>query len=124
MSRIIPSINFTIDSTQINNNQSNKSSSAIMIIIKPFIASENYQKDISLDKKRKNSSSSFLKSPIKRISTCLSDQTVNKHRLSTFKDITRSIPIPTNFNENKSSNILNSRTLLDIYRNKKNKIKY
>jgi len=96
---IIPSINFSIDSTQINNNQS---PSAITIIIKPFTSSDDYQNL----KKRKTSSS--LETTTKRICT--------------FKDITRTIlPISTtmNLNENRSSNILKSRTLFDIYCNKK-----
>lgn len=105
---MIPSINFTIDSSSMNNNQSNKLSSPIMIIIKPLISSE----------KRKNSSIS-LQNPAKRIFTYQSDQTVINHRLSTFKDITRSIPTTRNSDQPISSNILNSGTLLDIYRNKK-----
>jgi len=116
ISHIIPPINFTIDSTQ--------SPSTITIIIKPFISFENDQKDISLDKnssikKRKNSSSSSLKTTIKRISPYLSDQTLNKHRLLTFKNLKRSVSPIINLNENQSLNILHSRTLLDIYRNKK-----
>jgi hypothetical protein len=108
ITRVIPSINYPIDSTQINNNQS---SSPITIIIKPFISSE---KDTS------------LKTPTKRISASLSDQMLSKishkRRLSTFKDTIRPIlPVKTALilNENTSSNILHSRTLLDIYRNKK-----
>jgi len=124
ITRVIPSINYPIDSTQINNNQS---SSAITIIIKPFISSE---KDTLLHEKpsldeRKNSSSS-LKTPTKRISTSLSDQMLtklsHKRRLSTFKDTIRPIlPVKTALvlNENTSSSVLHSRTLLDIYRNKK-----
>jgi hypothetical protein len=108
---IIPSI----DSTQSQNNQSPL---AITIIIKPFISSKDHRNDTSLGiKKRKNSSS--LQTTIKRISSCLSNQTLNKHRLSTFKDLTRSIPRSIHVNENQSSHILNSRTLLDIYQNKK-----
>ncbi|CAF0918904.1 unnamed protein product [Rotaria sordida] len=136
---ITPHMKPSMDSNQINNNQSRKSPSAITIIIKPFISSEYsnryYEKEISLNKKlssnkRKYSSSSSLKSITKRISTSLSDKTLNKtyhkHRLSTFKDITRPIlsnSTEINHNENKSSNILHSRTLLNIYRNKKQYMK-
>jgi hypothetical protein len=118
ITRVIPSINYPIDSTQINNNQS---SSAITIIIKPFTL---LHEKPSLDE-RKNSSSS-LKTPTKRISTSLSDQMLTKlspkRRLSTFRDTIRPIlPVKTALvvNENTSSTILQSRTLLDIYRNKK-----
>ncbi|CAF2844846.1 unnamed protein product [Rotaria sp. Silwood2] len=140
ITRMKPSINVSKDSIQINNNQSRKSRSTITIIIKPFISREYsnrcHKQEISLDKKlssnkRKYSSlSSSLKSITKRISTSISHKTLNKtyhkHQLSTFKDITRPIlPISTdiNHNENKSSNILHSGTLLNMYRNKKQYMK-
>jgi hypothetical protein len=113
ITRIISSINSAIDSTQVNNKELHKSSSPITIIIKPIISSENHHK--SLLNKRKNSSSSSLQSVTKRISTSLS----NQHRLSTFKDIARSVPTAMTLNKSTSSHIVNSRRLLDIYRNKK-----
>ncbi|CAF3437150.1 unnamed protein product [Rotaria sp. Silwood1] len=136
ITRMKPPANISMESNQINNNQSRKSPSAITIIIKPFIPSEYsnryHQQEICFDKilssnKRKySSSSSSLKNITKRISTSLSDKTLNKtyykKRLSTFKDITRPIPQMSSeikHNENKPSDILHSRTLLNIYRNKK-----
>ena len=132
-------MNFSTGFTVMNNDRSHKSTSAITIVIKPFVSSKynyNYnhnEKETSMDKQfsrnKRKSSSSAIHTTAKRISTSLSDQklnrTLHKNRLSTFKDITRP-KFPTSnamiFTDNKFPNILNSRTLLNIYRNKKKQI--
>ncbi|CAF3789062.1 unnamed protein product [Rotaria magnacalcarata] len=138
IARMKSSVNVSIDSSQINNNQSHKSLSTINIIIKPFMPlefnSDYHERKISLDRKlssnkRKSSSSSLLlNSTTKRIFTSLTDDNLHreshKHRLSTFKDLKQSIlpkstEIIYNNNQNKSSMILNSRTLLNTYRSKR-----
>ncbi|CAF0896055.1 unnamed protein product [Adineta steineri] len=112
------------NNTETCSNQSHKSSSPMTIIIKPFMSSKSHykhRKDICLNNKlssnkRKNSLSQ--KTSNKRVSTSLSDHIQNKHRLSTFKDIRR--PIISNKSViSLNANINQSKTLYNIYCNKK-----
>jgi len=120
----MPSMNLTTSSIQEENNLL---PSATTIIIKPFISYENSRKTTFLPKKSSlkrcksslSSSQSSLISASKHISTHQSHHRIKKHRLSTFKDLTRPIPNIKTSHENQSSNFLHSRTLLTIYQNKK-----